>query len=162
MAYSPTLNPQVVTPTPIQSFGGMRGTDDSVITKFNSDGDNISDQYANEVIDFDCDVAGQLHVRPGCVKIGAGSLSDINAIFQVNLGGITQYAVFYGENLDLIDIPYEDFPEPFYEDPTTEEPRSDTLPSDWPTSTAGNPNQVQNDVPTEDASCTNTHTHSMT
>jgi hypothetical protein len=158
--YSPAKNPQVITPEVLQTFNGMRGNRYEVLTTFNADGDNLSNQFANEVVDIDCDIAGEMHVRPGCVKVGDGLDSSITSIFQVSLGGITQYALFYGDSLDLIDIPDEEFPEPLYEDPDTEEARKQTMPDDWPTGWP-TPNDVTNDVPAEDSTCSDSHTHAM-
>lgn len=104
------INPRAAGSQRIAVFQGVAGQLNEVTRQKDGQGRDISGQFANEQIDFDADITGELHVRAGRRKLGDGKLFSVTSIFQIELSGIMQYGFITDDSLTTIDLPW---PGPF-------------------------------------------------
>ena len=109
------MNPQVVTALALRDFEGIAGPATEVLRVYDTEGNNLSNKFANEQEDLDSEVKGRLVLRPGMYKASTtGRTGSIISLFQTHIGGVMQYLVFYGKSPGRIDFesPYVPQPEP--------------------------------------------------
>jgi hypothetical protein len=87
-------------------FDGIGGPKLQVLYRTNERGWDISNSFANEVMDFDGGQVGTLMRRPGSRKIAtSGKTASVTTIFQVRIGALVGYGVISNGTLDIIDLP---------------------------------------------------------
>lgn len=126
--FSRAGNMAILSSEKLLRFEGVAGESEKVIKRITPDGDDLSGTVANLFQDVFCDKYGRIVLRPGCRKIETtGKNYSIGSIFMLNIGGLLNYGILYGGGLDLISVPWRDFPE---EEIELEE--EEARPSDWP------------------------------